>query len=561
MLRSLALFALLGLPLLAETPERVEITVREKAEPVTIDPRLFGQFLERTREPVAGVESAVQEDGKLPPATMEMIQRMQIPVIRFPGGTTVDEDDWTDMIDHVPGREGPRPITYFAKGHSTPNRFGLDEYFALRDQLHCETILVVNMLDAFSKKVPLEDAATKAAGLLAYANAEVGAKLPAGMPDWPAARATNGHPAPFHADYIQFGNEWFIEEFKDAVTKGTGLKDPLAIADWYIVCLKAYLEKVRAIDPNIPIIIDGVTGLGIGATTRILADPFIRANVRYTTYHSYGPGAVDKLTKDGQPYANAKMSKQDFWNQWVTTPGDYADGVGMALGSRFEVARALGYHIACTEWNWNGFGFERLNAPAPINHALPSALGAAAYVNGMLRQAASLTLATQSNLLGGWNIAAVQGKYLDPRPLNYSPMERVITLYNKHHGKNLLDCDVKGTTTFNVTVTPGWGKAPACPVTDLEAVATTSPGMLYFHIINRNIDKAVPVHLDAKALGLVKGKGTHYLLTGDPKPVPKSEGPDTIIQESTTPVTIASDTLYITVPARSVNIYELPIGH
>ena len=65
-----------------------------------IDPRLFGQFMER---PSWGNE--IGPEGSLTPNTRELrpeakrlIREMQIPLVRFPGGTDVDYIDWLDMM-------------------------------------------------------------------------------------------------------------------------------------------------------------------------------------------------------------------------------------------------------------------------------------------------------------------------------------------------------------------------------------------------------------------------------------------------------------------------------
>jgi alpha-L-arabinofuranosidase len=176
-----------------------------------VDDRLFGQFLER---PSWGGEQGPERalmpgTNQLLPAVVTMMKKMQIPILRFPGGTDVDYTDWRDMVSNVPGRAGVRPVTVGHKGDRVTNGFGFDEYFRLRNELGCETILVVNLLDALSRKRPLAEAAELAAGLVAYCNAPVGAMLPAGMPDWPAVRARNGHPAPYRVGYFQIGNEWW----------------------------------------------------------------------------------------------------------------------------------------------------------------------------------------------------------------------------------------------------------------------------------------------------------------------------------------------------------------
>ncbi len=229
-------------PLRAEAPATLLIH-NETAN--RIDPRLFGQFLERASFGDHGPEAFVNaKTGRLPPQILEKIATMEIPLVRFPGGTDVDYIDWRDMIDHVPGRDGPRPVTTGFGGKTITNRFGYDEYFALRDQMGWETIIVVNLLDGLAKKRPLREAAQLAAGLVAYCHAPLGARLPEGMPDWPAARARNGHPEPFGIQYVQIGNEMWLKRARDAVQTATGLEGE-ALARWYIEVYTAYIQAIR----------------------------------------------------------------------------------------------------------------------------------------------------------------------------------------------------------------------------------------------------------------------------------------------------------------------------
>jgi len=533
----------------------MKVVVREAAQPGKVDPRLFGQFLERTDMGTNGAESAFDaaSNGYVP-AVVEALKKMQIPVIRFPGGTSVDAIDWVNMIDHVPGRTGPRPDTV-NEGKTTTNHFGYDEYFALRDQLHCQTILVLNLLDGTSKKVPLEDAANHSVGLLAYANAAVGAKLPAGMEDWPAVRAANGHPAPFKADYVQLGNEWWMNHFHGVVVAKTGMTDPKVIADWYVKCLKIYIGKIREIDPKIPIILDGMMGDDIDQI--VLADPFIKKNVRYITFHSYAPGPTDKLVSNGKAYPADGLTPEDWWHSWSAIPGEInAGGENVALGDRSDFAKKLGYHIVCTEWNWNGFGMERLPKPPGLSHALASTLGAASYLNGLIRQ--GVEIGTMSNLIGKWHIASVQVDPTGQAEPRYSPMARAVNLYNFHHGDRLLDVQVTGDTTYPLTFGTWWQKEPKAAVVYVDVVATASTDTVYLHVINRHRDQAVPLQLDLSALGIAKGTGTQYVITGSLDPAADKALPNFMLEETTKPVEISGSTLDLTLPARSVNVIALP---
>ena len=56
-----------------------------------IDPRMFGQFMERPSWGEIGAEGAlVPGTNQLQPKVRELLEDMEVPVIRFPGGTDVD---------------------------------------------------------------------------------------------------------------------------------------------------------------------------------------------------------------------------------------------------------------------------------------------------------------------------------------------------------------------------------------------------------------------------------------------------------------------------------------
>jgi alpha-L-arabinofuranosidase len=87
-----------------------------------IDQRIFGQFMERPSWGEIGVEGArIPGTRKLQPRVLKLLGEMEIPVIRFPGGTDVDFLDWRDMVDNVPGRAAQRPVSTGHRGHKVTN--------------------------------------------------------------------------------------------------------------------------------------------------------------------------------------------------------------------------------------------------------------------------------------------------------------------------------------------------------------------------------------------------------------------------------------------------------
>ena len=124
-----------------------------------IDPRLFGQFMERPSWGEIGPEGAlVPGTNRLQPDVYELLHRMGVPILRFPGGTDVDFLDWRDMISNVPGRGADRPVSIGHQGDRVTNNFGYDEFLRLCKNLKSEPIIVVTFREAFLGKKPLAEA-------------------------------------------------------------------------------------------------------------------------------------------------------------------------------------------------------------------------------------------------------------------------------------------------------------------------------------------------------------------------------------------------------------------
>ncbi|NLF32070.1 MAG: hypothetical protein GX591_14430 [Planctomycetes bacterium] len=527
----------------------------------TIDVRLFGQFLERASFGDHGPEAFVDaRTGRLPDRIVAMLKGMEIPIIRFPGGTDVDYIDWRDMIDNVPGRDGPRPVTRsFRPGRDEPftitNRFGYDEYFALRDELKCQTILVVNLLDGLAKRRPLDEAARLAAGLVAYANAPVGAALPEGMPDWPAVRAANGHPAPFKAEFVQIGNEIFLGTVRDQVAEATGLATPEALAAWYVEVYTAYVRAIRAVDPNVQIIIDAWLGGPISQTVH--ADPAIKANVAYLACHRYAPGACNQVFRGDGKVDVATVSDEQLWWAWTSMPGAVdAAGQNQAYADSIDAARRQGYLLASTEWNWNGWSWQGLtdsfDAPAA------SGLGAAAFLHGLMRQGGDIRLATQSMLLGrGWSFASVFADPTGKHPPYYTPQGSATLFCRRHHGPSLLRSELTGVRTHPQPYRFGWGGGVDHEPAELDVLVTADAGRVFIHAINRTFDRDLPLRIDLSALGAVGAAGTHHRLTFGPHAEEGLGVSQGVARISAAPIA-AAVRMTVMLPARTVSIIEVP---
>jgi hypothetical protein len=428
---------------------------------------------------------------------------MRSPLIRFPWGTDCDWSDWTALID---GPEGARPaVIAGVNGRTLTTRFGFAEFFALCRELDAEPMLAANLLDALARRRPLAEAARQAAALVAYANAAPGAAA-AGLPDWGARRAAAGVPRPMGVRLVQLGNEWWAPAFRAAVAAGGSFASPAEQGRWYAEVVAGYAAAIHAVDPKIELIVDLDLGLGPdgAAETAFLSDARVRTAVRWVALHAYAPGNMSgTLRRGGADADHAALDADQRWYLWTGMPGRYgADGLARGIlpdGHRarlLAIAEPLGYRLACTEWNWNGWK----PPPGSPDHSWAAALGAAAFQHGLLRHADRVGIGIQSMLLGvSWNLAAILVAEGGRGSARITPRGRIGAFYAEHRGTRLLALDHPALPTVEQPFTLHWSD-PVPRLALLDLVATADGERIRLHAINRHPRTAMALDLDPGAL-------------------------------------------------------------
>ncbi|MCC5843450.1 MAG: hypothetical protein JJU05_04285 [Verrucomicrobia bacterium] len=512
-------------PLSSETGPVLRIGDRVTGK---IDERIFGQFLERPSwGGETGPEAVVDDGGNLPQEVMEMLAGLRPPVIRFPGGTDVDKMNWTDMIDNAPDRESPeRPVSIGGHGGEVTNLFGYDEFFRLRDTLDFEIILVGNLRQALYKERTLQDAALHEAGLLAYARAEAGAGLPEGMSDWGAIRARNGRAEPVPVRYFMVGNESFFfwppqkpEQFDEL-----GLADVDAAWDWFRECLIAYGRALKAVDPEVILILDGFhdpfnprNDVPNAARRELYLDPEIRALYTLLGAHHYAPMGFHGSRLKGEGIPPADMTDVQIWYGLLAAPGLFDEkGQNIAVGDTYDEMLEAGYRISFTEWNFNAWNESRVLEERPFRIEVPARLATAGFLHGILRHGDDVALATQSMLLGtSWNITAIRADTKGEQPPYWLPQGQVARFYRHLTGSKLVESTLENPPLFEhpAQLTPWWPAAEAIGL--LDVVVTRGEGTLYIHVINRSLDQSFPLEVDLPS-EFQNGRATQHLLQTDP---------------------------------------------
>ena len=509
-----------------------------------IDSRLFGQFMER---PSWGGEigpegSLIPGAHELRPEAKRLIREMQIPIVRFPGGTDVDYIDWLDMIDNVPDRNADRPITTGHAGNRVGNNFGYDEFLRLCGQLAMEPILVVNFREGLLSQHGPQVGAQHAAKLVAYCNAAADAKLPGELAAWPRLRARNGHPAPYGVKYIQIGNETW------AFSRDTS-------QDQYLAALRAYVEAIRAVDPMVRLIVDGQPAELAARIHRELGD-----RIAYYAVHHYQPWQVAEVRRGSEQVAVADLTAQDIWYAWVTLPGIDSAGQSILANGDLDQARRLGYPVAMTEWNWNGWWGGSFRGRAALDSLFAKGIGAAGILHAIMRQGDTVQIAAQSMLIGdGWGIHAICCDRRGRVAPYMVPSGQVTTLYGLHHGSQRLQLDLENVPRYEQPYRMG-GIGPAHSAAYLDILATRDQRKLYLHCINRHFDSPLDLAVDVSSLPTPPEEaGTLHILEGRLTNAPAAGEDPAPGQIRDVPLPIAGRLFPVRLPARSVTVVEIPL--
>lgn len=524
---------------------RRDIVFRVKSEVLhEVDARLFGHFLERTSwDNEVGVEGAlVPGTHCLRPDVLTLMKGMQIPVLRFPGGADVGHHDWRDLIDNASGRSGGRPRSPGHQGNEITNHFGYDEFLRTCETLGAAAILVVNFREALLEKRPLEEAAQRAASLVAYCNAPAGADLPQGMADWPAVRARNGRFLPYGVKIFQIGNEtWlYLQELKKLL--------PGAWRDHYVDCLAAYIDAMRGVDPEIEIIVDGHDGDLSGIADCVRAR--LGSKISYMASHFYTPGPVEKATRDGREVPREEISDEEIWHAWVAVPDMDAGGRSVLDHGGILAARRHGHLVAATEWNWNGWW--RRNPPRPMMDSWwARGVGAAGFLHALLRAGDVVCIGCQSLLVGShWDITSIRVDPGGKTPAYLLPTGAITAFYAARHGGVLLRLDSENVPTFEQPYCFG-GIGPRSRVAYVDALVTADETAVYFHAVNRHLHRPLKIVIDLRGLAGITGQAVHHLLQGS---LENSPGSGMRIRQEA--LFFQGRRLEVVLPARSVSCIE-----
>jgi len=178
----------------ADAAIRATATVDTSARGVQIAPEIFGQFAEELGRGIedgiwVGPRSSIPNIHGYRRDVVQALQRLHVPVVRWPGGCYADTYHWRNGI----GPRDKRPVTinYSWGGVEQRNQFGTHEYFDFAELIGSKTYLSVNV----GSGTPAE-----ARDWVEY----VSSPLHSTVAD---ERRANGRDKPWKLDYVGLGNE------------------------------------------------------------------------------------------------------------------------------------------------------------------------------------------------------------------------------------------------------------------------------------------------------------------------------------------------------------------
>lgn len=230
---------------------------------------------------------------------MQKLAAMHPAFLRFPGGNYLEGDhineryEWKKTIGSLVDRPThPSPWNY----HSSDG-LGLLEFFEWCEDLHMQPLLAVyagySMRQEHVDAGPaLEPYVQDALDEIQYATGSTSTK-------WGAIRAKDGHPAPFHINFVEVGNEdWFDKSGS------------------YSGRYAQFYKAIKAAYPDIQII---ATAPVKGIRPDIIDDHFYRsAQEFFNDVHHY-----DKTDRNGPKV---------MVGEWATREGSPTTNMGAALG-------------------------------------------------------------------------------------------------------------------------------------------------------------------------------------------------------------------------------------
>ncbi len=267
-----------------------------------------------------------------------------------------------------------------------------------------------------------------------------------------------------------------------------------------------------------------------------------------------GVGALYTPGGDALPLEN--VSARQIWDTLVHSTQTDAAGLAVWQGRAIDQARRLGYKLAATEWNLNGWW--RIGERRELWPGLGGCgMGAAVMLQGMMRAGDVIVLGNQSMLVGkSWGITGIRVAPDGVADPVYHPTAEVTTLYRRHHGDRRLQVDYEAPAPlWNGEVFFGWRVTERAAIVDV--LATRDARFLYLHILNTDYERPHRIQIQFDDLPVANGPATLHRLRFLTQDEVRPGGAWRLSE--TEAITVALSDFALQAPCRSATIVVIPL--
>lgn len=458
-----------------------------------ISRNIYGHFAEHMHQDVY-MGLWIGENSELAPSVpnlrgwrkdvLEMVQALQPPVIRWPGGCFSEHYHWEDGL-------GPREkrLNRFNRAWSEiePNMVGTHEFMDFCQLVGAQPMFAANVRTGSTEE---------AAAWVEYCNGSVATTQG-------KRRAANGHPAPFNVRYWCIGNETW-----DAGAEPSAQKHV------------AFSRAMKAVDPNIKVTAVSGYPLNLAEWNSAMLN-IAGKELDYLAPHHYDGLVV----KPGKDEAELHYGNQLIARRFAGSVAATIAQIEKAMPNRPEVA------VSLDEW---GIWVED-DPDFNQNYCLSDALLAAGTFNSFQRLGPRLQIACWAQLVNVLGLIRARQNRAWPTAV-YEVFRLYTNLCGDHLAQAQVDCP-----SVNARVGQGSSGGPsindALPLLDVSATISPGNGQAAIVMVNRAYAEKLTVKLEIA--GLEKGKGAISLHTLDGPSVTSRKSP----QQPATTVKVSSETL------------------
>ncbi len=422
---------------------RIDINLERTIGP--IDRYIFGGFAEHLERCIYGgiydPDSPLADEKGLRTDVLEALRRLNMPVMRYPGGNFVSGYRWRDGV----GPRENRPVRMDMAWHTIEsNQFGTNEFIEFCRAINTEPYLVVNCGDGDMRE---------ARDWVEYCNGTQDTALV-------KLRRQHGYDAPHRVKYWGIGNEvdgpWQI-----------GFKTPAE----YARAATEFGKVMKWVDPDIKLIANGVSNWGAAdfvERTQLLLEQ-AHDLIDYIAVHWY----VDNPDNDFAAF----MALSELFEERLSA----YEGLIHAIRLEKGIKRPI--HLAVDEWNvWHRREMDTGGHNAVI-YTLEDALIIAMHFNAFIRHARSVRMANIAQIV---NVLAPI--YTKPDGMVLQTIFYPFELFSALCGPTALDIHWDGDTFEG-------GEHTGLRVLDVTATLNADKKELVLFVINRSEDTAAETHI------------------------------------------------------------------